>query len=336
MNQSRTTKRRRKRKLAKRISLVFGLALLIVVGYFGYLAFTVKSAADKSYDDLNREKSEQRVEKVTLGEDPVTILLVGVEDYQDDTGRSDALILITLNPKTKEVVTLSIPRDTRTYIEVEDRKDKINHSYAYGGLEATIETVESMLDIPVDYYVETNIKGFQEIVDELGGITVDVPFDFRQQAAGNHKWFYFQEGEMHLGGIEALAFVQMRKQDPRGDFGRQDRQQEALRAIADKALSISSITKADDVIDAVSDNTRTNITLRELLGMRNFYSEIKNKEITRLNIKGEDKYINDIYYYVPFEESIDEISDELKRVLEIDENSSVNASGTTKEKELAQ
>ncbi|MBM7714965.1 LCP family protein required for cell wall assembly [Bacillus thermophilus] len=321
MEQTRLIKKKKKRKKLK--IFVFFIILLLVgapLTYGGYLFFTIKNAAGKSYTELEREKSEYRIEDVKLGKDPVSILLIGVEDYlEDGPGRSDALLLVTLNPETKEVATLSIPRDTRTYIKTEGKKDKINHAYAFGGVQATIQAVEDLFELPVDYYVETNIKGFQDIVNELGGITVDVPFDFKQVGMDGNM-IYFNQGEAKLNGREALAFVQMRKEDPRGDFGRQERQQIALRAIADKALSISSLAKIDNAIDAVSDSTKTNISLNELLGLRNFYNEIKNQEINILQLEGEDTRINDVYYFVPHTESINEVRNELSQILEIEDN----------------
>jgi polyisoprenyl-teichoic acid--peptidoglycan teichoic acid transferase len=329
-NSSQRMRRRRRKKKPFRRILRFLLLLSILffisaVAYGGFLAYKVKTAADDSYHELNREKSDLRETKVELGEDPVNILLMGVESYKDSPGHSDALILLSVNPKTKETVMLSIPRDTRTYLPIIDRKDKIGHSYAYGKRgnkeEATIESVEELLDVPIDYYVRTNFTGFQEIVDEVGGITVDVPFKFSQVSIES-KTIYFKKGPMEMNGIEALTYAQMRKQDKRGDFGRQERQQQVIQAIADEALSIQSFAKAGDIIDTLGDNVRTNITLREMFAFRNFYKELTQGSIDRLNIKGEDAYIDNVYYYVPYDESIEEISDELKRVLEIDDTQS--------------
>ncbi|WP_340084375.1 LCP family protein [Siminovitchia sp. FSL H7-0308] len=329
MEQTRLIKKKKKRKKLK--IFVFFIILLLVgapLTYGGYLFFTIKNAAGKSYTELEREKSEYRIEDVKLGKDPVSILIIGVEDYlEDGPGRSDALLLVTLNPETKEVATLSIPRDTRTYIKTEGKKDKINHAYAFGGVQATIQAVEDLFELPVDYYIETNFKGFQDIVNELGGITVDVPFDF-QQPGLNGNYISFKEGKMNLNGDEALAFVRMRKEDPRGDFGRQERQQVALRAIADKALSISSLSKIDNAINAVGDTTKTNISLNELLGLRNFYNEIKNQKMNTLNLEGEDTMINDVYYFVPHTESINEVRNELSQILEIKDNDETTEEST--------
>jgi polyisoprenyl-teichoic acid--peptidoglycan teichoic acid transferase len=329
---TRSRRRRRKKSPIRRflrfILILTLLFFLSAAGYGGYLALKVNDAANDSYKALGREKSDKRLDEVKMGEDPVSILLIGVESYKGSPGHSDAMILLTINPSTNETAMVSIPRDTRTYLPIVDRKDKLSHSYAYGKKGekelATIESVEELLDIPIDYYVKSNFNGFKEVVDELGGITVDVPFDFREKGIVDErvKTFEFRKGEMELNGSEALAFVQMRKKDPRGDFGRQERQQQAIKAIADKAISVSSIGKADNIIETLGDNAQTDITIKEMFGIRNFYKNLANKDINRLTLEGEDQTINGVYYFVPFERSIDEVSSKLKKILEIDQDDS--------------
>lgn len=314
----RKRKKRSLRSWVKFLVAIFLLLIFIGVGYAGYLAYTIKEVANDSYKELDRGKtSELRAEAVTLKNDPVTILLLGVDDYvKEDKGRSDAILLLTINPGTKEIALLSIPRDTRAYIPDIGEKNKINHAYAYNGIDGTIETVQELLDVPVDYYIKTGVNGFQDVVDEIGGIKVDVPFDFTQVDLKNKK-IYFKEGPMELDGREALAFVQMRKKDPEGDFGRQKRQQEALRAISDRAISINSLSKADDIIKTAGENVETNISLSELMGLRNFYKEIQDRSFTTLKLEGQDERIDGAYYFMPDEGSLFEIESELKRILEI-------------------
>src|SRR5690606_29541403 len=110
--------------------------------------------------------------------------------------------------------------------------------HVYGGKRMTIETVEQFLDIPIDYYATVNFEAFKNIVDVLGGITVDVPFDFQQNSDDRvAEKLQFYEGEMELDGRYALAYARMRMEDPRGDIGRNERQQQVIEAIIDKALS---------------------------------------------------------------------------------------------------
>jgi polyisoprenyl-teichoic acid--peptidoglycan teichoic acid transferase len=326
---TRIRRRKRKRSPFRRfMRFVLICTLLFVLsaaGYGGYLAYKIKANADKSFVELDKSKSDLRLDDVHLGEDPVTILLVGIENYQEnDVGRADVVKLITINPKTKEAAMVNIPRDTRTYIPAIDRKDKINHSYAYGDKDArekaVMEATEELLDVPIDYFVSTNFNGFEDIVDELGGITVNVPFDFKQPSF--KRMIYFKEGEMDLNGEEALAFVRMRKQDPRGDIGRNERESEAIRAIMDKAISVSSFTKADDVIDQLGNNVKTNVTMKEMFAMRNFYKTIKNKEFNTYQVETYPETINGVSYEIPRDESVEEISHKLKEILEVDSSDS--------------
>lgn len=325
MENSRLNKRKVKTPFKRFLKGFFILLLIVVIGgvsYAGYIAYTINDVAKKSYAKLDRgEKSELREEKVTLKDDPVTILLMGVDDYvKNDKGRTDTLLLMAFNPSTKDIAMISIPRDTRVYLQNVDRKGKINAAYAHGNEQGAVSAVQDLLDVPVDYYIKTGVKGFQDVIDELGGITVDVPFDFKQVDLKN-KYVYFKKGEMKLDGREALAFVQMRKEDPRGDFGREERQQEAIRAIADKAVSLNTIPKANRIIETIGSNVKTNIQLNELMGLRTFYEEIRYKEFNRLELKGEDRMINGIYYFEPSKESIEDVGTKLKRILEITQGS---------------
>ncbi|MGC4377989.1 LCP family protein [Fictibacillus sp. Mic-4] len=311
------------RRFFKYVLVVVFIGVLGGAGYAGFLGWKVKSTAEKTYQGLSRDKSSLREEKVTLGENPVTILLLGVEDYPGSPGHSDSIMLLTINPKTKETAILSIPRDTRAFLPIVQREDKITHAYAFGKKghkeEATIDAVEHLLDVPIDYYITTNFLGFKKAVDDLGGIDVNVPFDFQQHAMKEigGGTLTFKKGEMHLNGKEALTFAQMRKKDPKGDFGRQERQQQVIKALADKALSITSLTKANDLLETVGDNVKTNISLREMFAIRNFYKTIQNNDFERWTLKkGKDAMINGIYYYQPNMDEIHEYTRKINKILE--------------------
>ncbi|MFC7373042.1 LCP family protein [Fictibacillus iocasae] len=341
MDQHNTSRIRRKKirrspfkRLMRKLLFLLMVAGLAALAYGGYLFYKAYETADNSFVKLDDPKSDLRLDDVTLGEDPVTILLVGIENYQEnDIGRADVIQLIAINPETKETVFVPIPRDTRTYIPAAERKDKINHSYAYGEEgtreKAVMEATEELLDVPIDYFVSTNFEGFEKVVDELGGITVNVPFDFKQPSF--KRMIYFKKGEQELNGEEALAFVRMRKQDPRGDIGRNAREQEAVRAIMEKAVSLQSITKADNVLDQLGENVKTNISTREMFALRNFYKTIRNKEFETLHLETYPEYINNVSYLIPRDESKQEITDELKRILEYKESSTSETDSTTTE-----
>ena len=133
------------------------------------------------HQPIEREKSEKRTEEITLTkQDPFSVLMLGVDEREGDSGRSDTMIVLTVNPNQNSIKMLSIPRDTRTEIVGHGTTDKINHAYAFGGEKMSIATVENLLDIPIDYYVGSIWKDFKDIVDAVGGIQVNNNLDFYQ------------------------------------------------------------------------------------------------------------------------------------------------------------
>jgi polyisoprenyl-teichoic acid--peptidoglycan teichoic acid transferase len=311
--------KKKKKKKRKRILTFLVLLCLISLSYTGYFLFETYKAASKSFVELeNRSyKSKLREQPVKISNDPVSILLMGIEDYSGeyDQGRSDTLMVATFNPDDQTMKLLSIPRDTRVKIPGLKYKNKINHAYSIGKKELTIETVENLLDIPIDYYIAVNFQGFINIVDELGGVKVDVPFDFYDI---NSDWetFYFKKGEMKLDGEAALVYARMRKKDPRGDFGRNERQRQIVTSIIDKLTSPKMVFKIDDIAEEIGENVETNISVQEALAFRQKYDKFNASKIENLTFEGEDQYIDGVYYFVPDDESLEAIKEELQNHLE--------------------
>lgn len=326
--------KRRKRRL-RRLLLVVIILFLSVIGFGVYLAYQTLQAASDSYDDLGRDKSDLRDDYVSISTDPVSILLMGIEDYQDDSGRSDTLMVATFNPDDERLKLLSIPRDTRVEIAGRGTEEKINHAYAYGGKRMTIETVENFLEIPIDYYATVNFDAFKNIVDILGGITVDVPFDFKQNSDDRvAEKLQFYEGEMDLDGRYALAYARMRLEDPRGDIGRNERQQQVIKAIIDKAMSASTITKVDDLVQEIGSNVETNMRVREGLAFFKEYSDFNVSKIDQLKLETYTEIINGLDYQIAEAESLEEVKSELRRHLEIEQTTAYTE--TPNEQEEAQ
>ncbi|WP_026559744.1 LCP family protein [Bacillus sp. J37] len=307
-------KKKKKRPILRRL-LFLALVLLIGIGsYVGYVFYQTLEAANNSYDDLGREKSKLRDSAVSISNDPVSILLLGVEDYSSGGkgGRSDTLMVATFNPEDQSMKLLSIPRDSRVEIPGKGL-DKINHSFSKGGKELTIETVEDFLEIPIDYYATVNFDGFKNIVDIVGGITVDVPFDFVQNSDDRKaEKLQFYEGPMELDGRYALAYARMRHEDIKGDIGRNERQQQVVKAIIDEIASAGTLLKVDKLTNEVGNNVETNMKVSELLGFYQKYSGFSTSNIETLTLDGVGEYINGISYWLPEEESVIEIQDELK------------------------
>lgn len=315
-------RRRKKRKTGlQRLFRFVVLLFVIILVYGGYVLYEAYDASQSLYYALERgEKSELRENTVKIADDPVSILILGVEEYatEGQNGRTDTIMLVTLNPYTKSMKMISIPRDTRIEIVGKDREDKINHAHAFGGTEMAIETVEKFLNVPIDYFIKINFEGFIDIVDEIGGITVDVPFDFSENTTKKGEKAYFKKGPMHLTGEEALAYARMRKQDPRGDFGRNDRQKQVLKASIDQALTMTTLFKVDKITDHIGDNIQTNLKPMEILALQKKYATIDTSTIDNLTIDGSDHYENGVYYFIPNEMSVDSLQIRLRVHLNLD------------------
>lgn len=325
-------------KLFLKVTILVVCSLTICATAYGvYLTKQAKHAADKAYEELgNREQSDQREAKVEPKQDNVSILILGVDDSETrhqgaDHSRTDALLLATLNNKTKTVKLLSIPRDSYVHIPHVGYRDKINHAHAFGGTLASIETVEELFDIPIDYYVRMNFNAFIDIVDALGGIEAEVPYNMLEMDEFDKKTVALKAGLQTLNGREALALARTRKQD--SDIERGKRQQQIIKAIATKSASISSISKYDDILNAVGSNMKTNMTFDE---MRSFFSYLTNgmPRIDTLTLKGYDDMSTGIYYYKLDTENVEEISHILKSHLGLTPEST-NFSGTGKQSDSA-
>lgn len=338
---SRTTRSKpKKKRSAFRLFLKIVLTLLILValggaGYAIYLTKQAESAANNAYEVIgDREQSDRRNERVEPLEDNVSILFIGVDDSETrdqgaDASRSDALILATLNQKTKTVKLLSIPRDSYVYIPHVGYKDKITHAHAYGGSLATIETVEEMLDIPIDYYVRMNFNAFIEIVDALGGIEANVPYKMLEKDELERYTVKLEPGFQKLDGREALALARTRKQD--SDVERGKRQQEIIQAIAKEAASASSILKYDEVLEAVGNNMKTDMTFKEMKSFLS-YATSGMPRIDTLNLDGTDDMSTGTYYYQLDKESLESTKAILKSHLGIkDERDDEEESSYTSE-----
>ncbi|WP_216830633.1 LCP family glycopolymer transferase [Alkalihalobacterium elongatum] len=289
-------------------SIVIGILVLSVVGYGFYLFKTVKDTASEMHEPIDREKTRL----VDLDDrEPLSFLLTGVDSSGEEIkGRSDTIIVLTVNPNEKSVKMLSIPRDTRTTIIGRGTEDKINHAYAFGGVGMTMDTVEYMLGIPIDHYISVNMDGFKDIVDAVGGVTVENSFAFTQDK------FSFAEGEIRLNGEEALAYARMRKQDPRGDFGRNDRQRQIINGVIQEGAQISSITRLDDMLRAIGTNVKTDLDFDGMNKIQSKYREARHS-VEEIQITGSGQRINGIYYYIVPQEEINRVSNELKEHLEI-------------------
>ncbi len=269
-----------------------------------FVAAAVQKDPSQSNAFINEEGAQQLLHPNLSDEDPFCILLLGVDERERDSGRSDTMILLTVQPRKGTAVAISIPRDTRVLMPHSGKYDKINHAYAFGGTSLAVEAVERLLGVPIAYYMKTNMEGIVRIVDIVGGVDIDNPMRF------DYEGLSFPIGQQHLNGKEALAYSRMRKEDPRGDFGRTQRQRQILIDAVDRVASVNSIAKLPRLLSNLSEYVRTNLTSQNMIDLAlNYRPAIQSVETLSLNGKGQ--IINGIYYYTVKPEDRQKIQEQL-------------------------
>ncbi|SES42769.1 LCP family protein [Salipaludibacillus aurantiacus] len=293
------------------IMLVF---LLAVGGYAFYLYKSVQSTIDSQmHTALDRDKTDKRDMEVNMDDrEPLSFLLLGVDAEDSVSGRTDTIMVVTVNPDDESMRMVSIPRDTRMEIAGRGTQDKVNHAYAFGGADMAIATVENYLDIPIDYFLTVNMDGFKEMVDSVGGVTVYNDFSFRQSG------YEFDEGELFLDGDQALAYARMRKEDSRGDLGRNDRQRQIVNGMIKEGAQLSSVTRAESILDALGNNMMTNLTFDKMIKLQQNYRDARHNQET-MEIEGSGERIDGIWYLQVPDNERERISSELRAHLGLED-----------------
>lgn len=304
----------RVKKLLLGIGIVGGIGL----GIMGKVYKDVDETIVQMHEEV--EVNEVRKDAVDVGElEPISVLLLGIDNGAFargvESGRSDTIMVLTINPEDGETNIVSIPRDTYVKLHDSGEYDKINHAYAFGGIENTINTVQDYLNIPIDYYVSVNMQGLVDIIDAIGGIEVESEFAFDFFDSGQS--FSFGEGRISLDGSAALGFSRMRYEDPEGDTGRQKRQQKVIEGIMKKLMSLDTITNYKGVLEALGNNVKMNVSLNEMLTLQKGYLGSFDS-INKVVINDiEPTYIDAIYYSVVPEETRVRISEQLRQALRL-------------------
>lgn len=298
----------------KIILLVLGILVLAGGAFAAKVYYDVDQTAKTVYKDKGKTQNKRKANQaVKLNKKtPFSILLLGTDTGElgrTEKGRTDTMILATVNPQTKQTNMLSIARDSRVTIAGYGQKRKINSAYALGGIPMTINTVQSFLNVPVDYYVMMNMKGLEQLVDAVGGVTVDNDLDFTYE--GHH----FEKGPVTLDGETALKFSRMRYDDPRGDFGRQLRQQAIIQAVLKKATSLNLVTQYNKFLQILENNMQTNMTLKDVLNIQHNYGGAMNFKTKQL--KGTGQMIDGQSFQVMSPNEVSNMSTLLRNQLDL-------------------
>ncbi|MDA9471857.1 LCP family glycopolymer transferase [Enterococcus sp. 5H] len=301
---------------------------LVLVSVAGFCAYGIKMYSDATgtvkgvYESIDRSTTKRETAVNIDAQEPFSVLLMGIDTGdmgRTEQGRSDTTMVVTINPKEKKSTMISLDRDILTEIVGNDTEDKLNHAYAFGGAKMAIDTVENLLDIPIDNYVSINMKGLKDLIDAVGGIEVDNTIgEFTLDG------IVVPAGKVKLDGTTGLAYARMRKEDPEGDIGRQRRQREVVEKIMDKIISLDGLTKYRQILDAVKDNVKTDLTWDNMVDIQKKYMPAF-KNIDSLQLDGEGQMINEIYYQILDPTKLYEVQTNLRAQLGLPENKEMQA-----------
>lgn len=283
-----------------------GICLLLLFSSGGYVYHKASQTLKEVQVPV---KASVETEKTVEQKKGLSFLLLGVDQRKNETGRSDTIIVVTIDPKTNTSQMISIPRDLKTDIIGNGSNDKINHAYAFGGPQMALDTVSHLLKIRVDYFAEINLAGFTDLVNAVDGVRVknDINFSYYEMQ--------FPKGELLLNGKEALAYARMRHDDPRGDFGRQIRQRQVVQAVADKMTEDFSIRRFNAVLDALGKNVKTNVPFSVARTVATDYQDAL-RNVKTLSLDGSGGIESDgIYYWHPTNKSLKEVQAQLQEAL---------------------
>ena len=295
-------------KIWKWVLIVIGLFIVADVALFGKMYFDAKKSANSTYKQVKTNKLRNTPD-LNNGK-PFTVLILGTDTgeygrtYQ---GRSDTMMLAAVSPKEKKTTLVSIPRDTKVAIPGYGYNNKINAAYSYEGTKGAVNIVQSYLDVPVDYYVEMNMKGLEELSAAVGPVKVENDLEFTN---ANKT---FKKGTVTIDEDNILAYTRMRYEDPRGDYGRQLRQRMVLEALVKKIATIGSMTKYQSILNAISSNMKTNLTFDDMKAIATKYSSAS--KIEQIQLQGESQMIDGVSYEVVPQSNLDKVTSQLKKAL---------------------
>ncbi len=285
-----------------RVFKIFIVVLLIITATAGGVVWRLKEVIfPEEARQLIVKPGEKNTEEnnVSLKFDPVlgtvNILIVGLDDV-DGGRRSDAIALAVLDQDNNAIRIASIPRDSRVRIPGRGW-DKINHSYAYGGVDLLKQTVEDLVGVGINYFVVVNYQSFPKIIDLLGGIDIDVEKKLLYTDFSAKLFINIPKGPQHMNGKTALEYVRFRH-DPLGDIGRVQRQQKFISIVMDKLKSPSILPMIPSLVGEVVSAVNTDLTPMQALKLAQFANALPPERIKLFMAPGNAAYIGNLSYWI--------------------------------------
>lgn len=289
----------RRKKVLKIIRNIFILVLLVMFMLIFYSIYNLGKLNNNSVKlESNIPKDDNFINILAMGVD------IGDATSKDknDPKRTDTMILINYNKAKKRLSLISIPRDT--LVTINNKKQKLNVAHAIGGPKLTVEEVEELLGVRIDYYGKVNYEGFRALIDAIGGVDVEIKYDMKYDDDAQNLHINFTKGKIeHLDGKKAEEFFRWRKNNDGtglvdGDIGRIKNQQQLINQIMKKLKSPSIIFRFSDIVSTIPKFVETNMNAADILSFSSKLVGLKKENISLKTLGGEGKYINKISYFV--------------------------------------
>ncbi|MBF2057231.1 MAG: LCP family protein [Cyanobacterium sp. T60_A2020_053] len=307
------------------VSTVLGalMALSLTQTPFSQVRLSAKEEAVFNQEDavtfssLNIPNLSRPVNILVLG---VKVLTSDIADHPKDNlgyhalvnsfdGLSDSILLLRFDPQKNDVVVLSIPRDTKTFVP-DVGITKINEANAHGGPALAAESVSNMLDgVEIDRYIRINVQGVEKLIDALGGVDFYVPKDMKYSDDSQRLYINLKEGQQHLDGDKALQLLRFRY-DALGDVGRVQRQQAVLRALVEQALNPRTILRMPEILGVIRSHLDTNLSTNEIIALSAFAGQKSRSNFKMVMLPGEfnQPEEGELSYWLPHPRSINKIA----------------------------
>ena len=234
---------------------------------------------------------------------PVNILVLGLKVLSSDLhghphkeqgydvwqnsfkGLTDTMLLVRFDPQNKKLSVLSIPRDTRTYVEGRGVV-KINEANYYSGPASSAKSVSGLLGgVGIDRYVTVNIQGIKSLVDALGGITINVPKDMKYTDESQHLYIDLKAGKQNLNGEQIVQYL-LYRHDDLGDIGRVQRQQLLMRAFVEQEVNVGLLSRLPKILSVIQSHLDTNLSIEELVALAGFATKTDRAGVQMLMVPG--------------------------------------------------
>ena len=302
------TKQKKRGKRGKKWYFLLAISVffcLLIVGV-GLALSQMDKTLEVVTDDPYKLPDQPAVVVPYEGKKALSFVIVGV-DTRKNIGmlNTDVLVVAVANPETQKLTMVSLPRDTRVEMPGYPGYHKVNEVFALGenirrdaenkgkpvtenGMTLLKKTLEGMLGIPIEHYVQLDFEGFTAVIDNLGGIKVDVDRDLVYELPQEGVYRNLKKGLQVLNGEQALGFVRHRL-DKRGDaynssdFDRNRRQQQVIRAVVDKVVSIDGISNLTTVLDTFGKHIRTDLSADQIKGLALDFATISSEKMVSLD-----------------------------------------------------